>query len=205
MAKGWRKFDEIACEDGTKLSVRCSTETGEFMVEIPDPTSHHRPLATFKSKDLNRVKEQAVRWLKENATLTWEAIIIIRGASRWNGKRESSDDTLNLRYLRSYRAKRPDGEYLWKEFSVDGEDEAQDDEVNGKPGRTTRGHGVDEDSLVLPYTVERWSSLRMISLLVKQLNERIHALLDQKKFDDLLGSIAQRGTSALLPAPKEKR
>jgi hypothetical protein len=202
--RGWRKFDEISCEDGAKVPIRCNTETGEFMAEIPNPEYPSQSLAKFSGKDLNKVKAEAVAWLKDNATLQWEAIIVVNGASRWKGVRESSDNSLNLHYRRAYRAKRRDGSFLWKEFSLDGENESDDDEVKGKPGRTTSGPGIGEDSVVLPYTSERWSALRMISLLIKHINERLHALLDQGKLDDLLLSIAQRGAMALLPAPATK-
>lgn len=202
--RGWRKFDEIPWEDGAKYVIRCSTETGEFMVEIPDPTSDYRSLAKFVDKDLNKVKEEAVAWLKDNSTLSWEAVIIIKGGEKNPlGRMYVSEDSLSLKYDRYYRAKRKDGSYLWKEYAKDKhQNSADDDDVKGMPGRAMREPSIHE-RVVLPYTPERWSALRMISLIITQINERINALIDQGKFDDMLTTIAQRGAALLLPGPKE--
>lgn len=202
--RGWRKFDEIPWEDGTKHVIKCSTETGEFMIEIEDPGGGWQSLAKFKDKDLNKVKEEAIAWLKDNSTLSWEAIIIIKGGEKNPlGRMYVSEESLSLRYDRYFRAKRRDGSYLWKEYAKDKhQNSADDDDVTGMPGRSLREPNTHE-RVVLPYTPERWSALRMISLIITQINERINALIDQGKFDDMLSTIAQRGASLLLPGPKE--
>jgi hypothetical protein len=201
--RGWRKFDEIPWEDGTKHIIRCSTETGEFMVEIEDPDGGWQSLAKFQDKDLNTVKEQTVAWLKDNSTLSWEAIIVVKGGEKNLGRMFSSEDSLSLKYDRYFRAKRKDGSYLWKEYAKDKyKNSADKDDVTGMPGRPMREPPFHE-RVVLPYTAERWSALRMISLIIKQMNERINALIDQGKFDDMLLTIAQRGAALLLSGPKE--
>jgi len=215
--RGYKKIDEIVWEDGTKYPITVSKDSGEFRVQIPDPSSEYRNLASFTGKDLQEVRDEATAWLKDNATLDWEAVIIIRGAEKIGGRRHAEEYKINLDYKRYYRGKRKNGSYLWKEFSRGGDkhlNEADKDEVKGQPGRPCgEPYGVvaalvdpeGSDTLVLPYSAERWSALRTISLLIKQLNERINALLDQGKLDDMLLSIAQRGAQALLPAPKEDR
>lgn len=209
--KGWKKFDTLSWEDGTEYPIRCSTETGEFMVKIPDPDSEWRNLASFQDKDLAKVKEEALAWLKDNAMLAWEAIIVIRGANKVGGYRHASEESVNLEYKRYYRGKRKDGSLLWKEFAKAGDKHlnlADKDDVEGQPGKPCHmPFGIsliqsEEGALVLPYSAERWSALRTISVLVRNLNERINALLDNGKMDDMLMSIAQRGAQALLPAPK---
>jgi len=212
---GYKKIDEIVWEDGTKYPITVHKETGEFRVVIPDPASEYRNLASFTGKDLQDIRDQATAWLKDNSTLDWEPVIIIRGAERIGGRRHAEEYKINLDYKRFFRAKRKNSSYLWKEFAGDKHlNEAGKDEVEGQPGRPCgEPYGFvaalvnpeDNDCLVLPYTAERWSALRTISLLIRNLNERVNALLDQGKLDDMLLSIAQRGAQALLPAPKEDR
>lgn len=214
--RGYKKIDEIVWEDGTKYPITVSKETGEFRVQIPDPESEYRNLASFSGKDLQEIRDQAIAWLKDNQELDWEAVIIIRGAEKIGGIRHAEEYKINLDYKRYYRAKRKNGAYLWKEFAGDKHlNEADKEEVKGQPGRPcSEPYGFiaaisdpekyGSDCLALPYSPERWSALRTISLLIKQLNERINALLDQGKLDDMLLSIAQRGAQALLPAPKGK-
>jgi len=220
MERGYKKIDEIVWEDGTKYTIAVNKENGEFRVEIPDHESDYRTLAVFRGNDLQQVRDETLAWLRDNAVLDWEAVIIIRGSESIGGYRHASEETINLNYKRYYRAKRKDGTYLWKEFAKAGDthlNTAESDEVKGQPGRPCgQPFGfVSEvvaaveprrakDSLLLPYTPERWSALRTISLLIKSLNERVNALLDQGKLDEMLLSIAQRGAQALLPAPKGK-
>lgn len=215
--KGYKKFDEIVWEDGAKYPILVNKETGEFRVQFPDPTSEYRNLASFSGKDLQEVRDQAIAWLKDNQELDWEGVIIIRGADKVGGYRHASEESVNLSYKRYFRAKRKNNSYLWKEFAKAGDNphhnEADKDDVEGQPGKPCgEPYGVlssavdpkNSDTLVLPYSPERWSALRTISLLIKNLNERINTLLDQGKLDDMLLSIAQRGAQALLPGPKGK-
>jgi len=206
--RGWRKIDEIEGPNREKIEIRCNLASGVFMAEIPDPNNPRRSsLEKFEGKNLEKVKADAIGWLKGNEKVVWEAIIILRGATKWRGVRDASDSSLDLHYGRFFRAKRPDGDYLWKDFKEkDNGKKDSDDEVEGVPGELNKfAPHTGEDSLVLPYTPERWSALRMISLLIKQLNERINALFDQGGLDNMLTTIADRGARALLlPAPKER-
>jgi len=211
MAKGIRKIDEIAGPDGTLHPIRCDLATGKFSIVFADASgvTVHR----IDGKDLEKVREEAVAWLKETSTLKWEPVILMRcgyNRSSWQTY-VGSEKSIDLEYTRYFRAARKNGEAIWKEFAKspspsypDIFNEADDDDVEGVPGKDCRAGWISE-SKVIPYTPARWSSLRTISVMIKTLNERIHGLVEGDKMEALLESIAAKGAPALLFAPGENK
>lgn len=208
---GVRKIDEIVAVDGTKHPIRCDLGTGMFSVVFSDASGQtvHR----ISGKDLEQVRAEAVAWLKETSTLKWQAVILLRcGYSRSSWQTYvGSEKSIDLEYTRYFRAVRTDGEAIWKEFAKQPSpsypnafNEAEDDDVEGVPGKDCRGAWASESKLI-QYTAERWSSLRTISVMIKTLNERIYSLVDGDKMEALLESIAAKGAPALLFAPADKK
>lgn len=191
--KGYKRFEDILGEDGEKYFIQVNKETGEFLARVPnpDPEKKHHPLAVFTGKDLGQVRADLRAWLKDNATLNWGAVIIIKGREkRWGAC--ASKSSLDLEYKRYYRAKRKDGSFIWKLFNHD-----------GKPGQNTNEVYLGEERKVLIYSDELWLGLETISDMMKQMNQRIHDLIERNEIEEMLVAIANRGTRALL-GPKEE-
>lgn len=204
---GIRKIDEIVGPDGTKHPIHCNLETGVFTVKILD--GDKRTLERFDGKDLEKVRADATEWIRGNTELDWKPILVIRSerGARWEAYK-GSERSIDLEYERVFRATRKDKSFVYKEFDKPPDPkwpahfiEADDDEVDGVPGKEIRRSWGD-DSKILDYTPERWSALRMISVMIRTLNERIHGLIEAGTFEGLLETLAQNGTGLLLEAPK---
>jgi hypothetical protein len=192
---GYKRFEEIVDEDGEKYFIQVNKETGAFLARIPnpDPDRKHHALAVFEGKDLEQVRADLKAWLKDNATLKWEPVVIIKGREkRWGSS--PSKTSLDLDYKRFFRAQRKDGSFIWKHFNSN----------NGTPGPNTDEVYLTEDRKVLKYSDQLWLGLETISELMRQMNDRIQGLIDSNEIEGMLIAISQRGTRALL-GPKEEK
>lgn len=194
--KGWKRFDAIKAEDGETYFVQANRETGEFMIQIPhsDPEQKHRPLATFSGKDLEQVRAEFFSWMKDNKTLEWKPVVVIKGREKRWGQHGGSDSHLELDYGRYFRAKRSNGSYLWKSYN----------EQKDQPGYPVNDVYLSDANRVLTYSQELWLGLESLSELMRQMNNRIQDLIDRNEIEDMLIAIAKKGTMALL-GPREKK
>lgn len=193
--RGYKRFEEIVAEDGEKYFIQVNKETGAFLARIPNPDPDRKchPLAVFEGKDLEQVRADLKAWLKDNATLNWEPVVIIKGREkRWGSS--PSKTSLDLDYKRFFRAKRKNGSFIWKHFNTS----------NGTPGPNTDEVYLTEDRKVLTYTDELWLGLETISELMRQMNQRIHELIERNEIEGMLVAIAQKGTRALLGPTKQE-
>lgn len=192
---GIRKIETIVAEDGSKHDIKLHMETGTFSIAIHEEGNYQS--AVRFDGTLEEVRSKAKAWLKDNTNLKFEPMLWIKSGED-NSWQKASDSHIDLEYKRYFKAVRPDGSTLWKEFRPVYTEGGREDAVNGEPGNPTRGPWTDKTAILLPYTPERWSALRMIGLMVRQLNERMAKLVKDGKFDDALKNIASQGMLALM-------
>lgn len=208
---GIRKIDEIVGPDGSRHPIQCNLGTGVFIVKILD--GNKTVLQRFDGKDLEKVRADATEWIRGNVALEWLPILVIsseRGCWNNSDNYEGSEGSIDLDYERYFRAIRKDGGVVYKEFAkpLDPKDpthhlvHARKDDMDCVPGKEVRCLWGDE-SKVLEYTQERWSALRMISVMIRSLNERIHGLIEGGTFDAFLLTLVKKGAGMLLEGPKE--
>lgn len=190
--KGYKRFEKVVSEDGQEYFITVNKETGEFLARVPEPGSDYRSLATFKDKDLEKVRADLLAWINDNNTLEWQPVIVIKGREkRWGAT--ASTKSLDLDYKRYFRARRKNGTFIWKEYNTN----------KKAPGYNISEIYIGEEQRVLSYSDDLWLGLETISELMRQMNDRIHELIERNEIEDMLISVAQKGTRALL-GPKEK-
>lgn len=204
--RGVVKVDALESKDaGFKAPIHLNKGTGEFSIEMDKDKK-------IVTKDLEELKTEAAKWLEENRALKWRPVIVIRPEGDRYSAREASEEEIDFSYERYFQSKRPDGSRVWKHFQnepgaeiPEGKEMGWNDVADkGVAGCSTSEPYIAnrKDSIIMPYTPERWMALRTISHMIRKLNERISKELKggAQKF---LAHIAKLGTTSLLPAPKE--
>jgi hypothetical protein len=201
-SRGGFKFDELDCPDGSKLPIKLNREGGEFFIEIEGEDS-------FRGKDLEDVKRRTLAWLNENRALKWKPMISIEFDERSAGFR--SGHKINLEYHRAFVATDSKGKTIvsyFDEITPPGDNETERaDLLEGNPGRRDSDwrYRPDEGRVVLDYTPERWSALRLITRAIEDIEAKLRVFLAPKKAEETLGAIAAAGVAKLLGGPTAKK
>ncbi len=201
MSRGGFKFDEIKAEDGTKIPIKLDKDSGVFSIEVSKGER-------IQGTELDDVKRRALAWLAENRALDWKPRIAIafEGRSGWR-----AGHSISLEYARGFVAVDARGSgtaAAWDEIAETDEERELNklDTLRGKPGRRDSDwkFRAGENRVVLEYTPERWSALRLITRAIESIEEKLQAFLSEEKAAATLAAIAQAGVANLLAGPKKE-
>lgn len=215
--RGWRKFDELKGEDGTKCLIRVNHESGEFRATVrpqgEQDTSYSRPVFDFRAKTLEEVKEAAQKYLADTLKLEWRPMIVIFEPSkrgRWETEKGPDENHVSLRYERYFVAIRVDGSRIWKDWKAVYSEEDKKRAVDrmetlvGEPGYATDRENYAYTQLI-DYTPARWSALRLMSHAIRELNRKLDHEFLGKDLNGFLEAVAERGNMMFLPGPTPKK
>ena len=167
--KKGRRFEVLENKDGAKYEIRY-VQGDEIFYTAPEPRLE------FWSSDVTEVRKELTDYMREHDSLVFEPIIEV-------DRRPFDNSNLGLDYARKFRAKKVNGEWVYRSFSVDTDVgipkfEGADwpDVVEGKAGGISC---PDNSATVLKYTPERWTFLRNMTHRIKALKRAMKAFINQ--------------------------
>jgi hypothetical protein len=192
-------------EDKTSYPITLDTETGTFRIDLKP---HDKDCV---GTELEKVKKEAADWLRANAALVYEPVIVVEVEDFENGwnmpKREAH--SIHFKYDRMFRATRKDGAAIWKSWQnvgdiPEGDGNNWDDCLEGKPGHSTH-EPYRSKAAIIPYTNEQWIGLRKITKMFVEVQRRLIAIRESGKMGDFLLETSKKDLPLMLPAPKVEK
>lgn len=181
---GWRTIGDFSFIDTLeKFPIRLETDEGTFQIFLGDKYNRE----TFEGKDLQKIKNDAYKYLKGVTSAKWKPVIIVT----YDDSSGYDDHKINLKYERYFMATRDDGEALWKVWAG-GTD-------NGTPGQNTWEHsGESKTTKIIPFTKEAWGGLQKISEMVEAINVKIKDFVGRADLATKLAEIATTKAATFL-------
>lgn len=204
--KGMRKTGKVVDHfewhiSNEKFQVTLDTDTGEFRIIL---TGHDH---IARGYTLEKVKADAIDWLKGNANLGMKPVIVIRMSEQRVAHAHDNEHELMLRYERYFLGIRKDKVKVWKAWEDTGEIPEGDgngwlDCLEGKASNQSDSPFDEDRSKIIPYTPEKWKALRKISKLIRALNIRLDEIVRSRNLEGFLIDIYKKEMVFGLPAPK---
>lgn len=188
--RGVRKLEEVSNEGGYgKITI--DTHTGVFKGIVVKPGRLESEIWSCEGKDLQEVRSELREYLLGVADVKWEPVILI-------GRPEAEDEhhiwrrvehKITLEYSRAFTGKTKSGKVVWKDLKRDDRTEEALNCTEIELGNLDTPPYRSE-SIIIPYTPSDWSALRLLSLMIKELNAKLNSFLKNKAgIQELLMSV----------------
>jgi hypothetical protein len=185
-----------------KFQVTLDIGSGQFQINLE---SHDH---IIKGDVLEKVKADAMAWLKGNAELDMKPVIVVRMSDPIVAHARDSEHALMLNYERCFVGVRKDKQKIWKKWQDTGSipegEHSWLDCVEGKASSQSERLWDEAHSKIIPYTIEKWKALRKISKLIRIMNTRLEEIVESKDLEGFLLDLYKKDMIFALPAPKGK-